>query len=122
MEITMPKSGGAEVTIKSTRCDLHPLYVLRPTEIQILFPDSSTPRKIAASCCTHEGCKRHYIPVCGYFAFIPGENPTVSDLHEKPACSIHDRNYMAVVKTNTGHFAWACLKPGCTQTAPYAEP
>jgi len=115
-----PKSGDIEIKIKATRCDLHPLYVLRPTVIDILLPDSTTPGKVKTSRCTKERCYRHYMPECGYFDFVSGENPTVNGLDEKPACSIHRGNYMAVVKTNR-NFAWACLNPGCGQTVPYQE-
>jgi hypothetical protein len=116
----LPISGNGEIKIESTRCDLHPLYVLRPTVIEILFPGSTTPRLIRASCCTNQGCDRHYLAEYGYFAFVRGQEPTVSGLDGKPACSIHKGNYMALVKTD-GHFAWACLNSGCAQTVPYQE-
>ena len=116
----LPISGDGEIKIESTRCDLHPLYVLHPTVIEILFPGSTTPRKIRTSCCTKEGCDRHYLAECGYFAFVRGQDPTVSGLDRKPACSIHKSRYMALVKTN-GHFVWACLKSGCAQTLPYQQ-
>jgi hypothetical protein len=116
----VPISGDVEIKIESTRCDLHPLYVLRPTVIEILSPGSDTPRKIMASSCTKQECDRHYLPACGYFAFVKGQDPTVSGLDGKPACSIHKGNYMALVKTN-GHFAWACLSSGCAQRVPYHE-
>ena len=116
-----PISGDGEIKIESTRCDLHPLYVLCPTVIEILFPGSTAPRKIRAWCCTKQGCDRHYLAECGYFAFVTGQDPTVRGLDGKPACSIHKGNYMALVKTD-GHFAWACLNLGCAQTVPYQEP
>ena len=116
----LPITADVEIKIESTRCDLHPLYVLRPTVIEILSPDSATPRKIMASSCTKQGCGRHYLPACGYFAFVRGQDPTVSGLDGKPVCSIHKGNYMALVKAN-GHFAWACLNSGCAQRVPYHE-
>jgi len=116
----LPISGDVEIKIESTRCDLHPLYVLRPTVIEILSPASATPCKIMASSCTKQGCDRHYLPACGYFAFVRGQDPTVSGLDGKPACSIHKGNYMALVKAN-GNFTWACLNSGCAQKVPYHE-
>lgn len=116
----LPITGDVEIKIESTRCDLHPLYVLRPTVIEILSPPSATPRKIMASSCTKQGCDRHYLPACGYFTFVRGQDPTVCGLDGKPACSIHKGNYMALVKAN-GHFAWACLNSGCPQRIPYHE-
>ena len=116
----LPISGDVVIKIESTRCDLHPLYVLCPTVIEILSPASATPRKIMASSCTKEGCDRHYLSACGYFAFVRGQDPTVCGLDGKPACSIHKGNYMALVKAN-GHFAWACLNSGCAQRVPYHE-
>lgn len=115
-----PITGDVAFKIESTRCDLHPLYVLRPTAIEILSADSATPRRIMASSCTKQGCDRHYLPTCGYFIFVRGQDPTVCGLDGKPACSIHKGNYMALVKAN-GHFAWACLNLGCGQRVPYHE-
>jgi hypothetical protein len=116
----LPVSGEVAIKIESTRCDVHPLYVLRPTVIEILSPVSNTARRIKASCCTKHGCDRHYLAECGYFDFVRGHEPAVSGLDAKPACSIHKGNYMALVKAN-GHFAWACLNSGCAQRLPYQE-
>jgi hypothetical protein len=109
-----------DIKIDSTRCDLHPLYLLRNTSIGIVVPSSATTTKVSASYCMKIDCSRHYIPEFGYFAFVEGESthPTPSTTGSK--CPKHDR-YLALAKAN-GEFMWACLEPGCRSTAPYQEP
>lgn len=113
-----PKSHPIEINIESTRCDLHPLYVLRPVTIQVTPPGSDTPVQLRAVQCPKEGCDRHYLPEYGYFPFTAGVDSKISDVTAKIPCTVHEHSYMAVAKAG-GNFAWACLQAGCRQTAPY---
>jgi hypothetical protein len=116
-----PAPPRVEVKIESTRCDLHPLYVLRPAKIDILLPGSDAPAQVRAEHCPKQGCDRHYLSEHGYFPFVPGETSTIGGSDERLRCTVHEDYYMALAKTNVG-FAWACLHAGCTHSAPYQEP
>ena len=84
------KSRPVELNIESMRCDLHPLYVLRPVTIQIVPPGSDTPIQIKADQCPKEGCGRHYIPEYGYFPLVSGVHFDLTDKTGKIPCSVHE--------------------------------
>src|SRR4051812_37615065 len=106
-----------ETKIASRRCDLHPLYLLQNTAIEILLPDSSILTRVKASSCTKHYCNRHFVQELGYFPYTAGEQPHFHPIDSTPKCVKHESFYMAVAKVS-GDFTWACLELGCAHSAP----
>jgi len=113
--------GDLEAKLASRRCDLHPLYLLQDSTIEILLPNSTVLTKVKGSRCTKESCNRYYVRDYGYFPFTPSDNPDFRQTALTLKCVTHEYDYMAVVKIN-GDFTWACLELGCTNMVPYHEP
>lgn len=112
--------GDAYIKMESSRCDLHPLYRLRQTAIELLPPHDRA--EIKALRCTRAACRQHYCTDSGYFQFVAGGPPDFGEMKAKQKCDRnHELRYMVVTKLDGGFF-WACPEQGCTDTVLYIEP
>jgi hypothetical protein len=110
----------AQAKLAASRCDVHPLYLLKERLVDVPSPQGPA-KRMKSLCCSKEGCNRHYSAAGGYFDFVPGEPLLVNGVEGKPQCAInHEPRCMVVTKLD-GAFLWACPETGCPTSSPYED-
>jgi hypothetical protein len=112
-------SPDSELKMQFSRCDLHPLYLLRSALADIGSSSSTEAGRLKALHCTKATCNRYYAPDVGYYYMVDIEAPDCGTIETKPSCGLdHERRYMVLTKIN-GRFQWACPEAGCSNAFPY---